>query len=49
MISIKTKEHLIKILKSLLTIEDIDIIKYSIESLIDLIEDDKLKEDHTND
>ena len=45
-VKINDKEHLIKILRSLLNVEDIDVIKYSLESLIDSLEDEESKEDN---
>jgi hypothetical protein len=37
---IKDKEHLIKILRFLLDVEDPDVIKMTLESLIESLEDD---------
>jgi len=40
-LNIEDKEHLIKILKSLINIKDPDILKFTIESLIESIEEQK--------
>ena len=39
MVNLKNRKHLIKVLKSLIDIDDIDIIKYSLASLVDVLEE----------
>ena len=40
MFYINGKNHLLKILKFLLEVDDVDVIKFSLESLIESLEDD---------
>lgn len=43
MVYIKDKEHLVKILRFLLDVEDPDVIKMTLESLIESLEDEEAR------